>query len=666
MLAPHNLYRASLVAAVAAVGLVCGVTPALAKDFRADYAVTYSLQPESGQMHVRQQVTLTNQAPNLRASSYSLTLESGGYKNLVAKDSRGNLPFKESKNSDGLPVITFTFNDRVVGVGSQLKWTLDYDSPTLAHKNGQVWDVAIPRVKEHPSYDIGTYTANLSIPKSAGKEAFVSPAPDKRGENGDALTYTFSKDHVLPAGIIAAFGDAQVFKFNLKYHLQNPNIGQASTEIALPPDMAPYQQVIYDRLDPAPVSLRTDRDGNTMATYYLKSRQSLDVTFTGWSRNPSYNPKLDSPKKISDIPQSLTSAFTSEQKYWETSDPALIKKAKELVDPSKPAVDNARAIYAYVTTTMHYNTARINKDLKRLGASEAFKNPDNAVCMEFTDVFVTLARIAGIPAREVDGYAYTADSSNQPIFYPGLGSDILHAWAQIYLPDAGWVNVDPTWGSTTGGVDFFGRSDLNRVGFAIKGYSSQTPYAAGSYKTNDKQDGDVKVEFSTVTKTGEPKISTTLGSNLVISGFGSSLPLKISNTGTVAAYHVSPSYTLASPLKLKSDKSSKTDILLPGQTTTVTLPVTTSGWLDRSTSIIDVKVAAMRFDQKDAGIAAQLQVRTTPIFLGPAVPYIGLFFLVAGSLWGAWYGLHHMYRRQSRDTRLSNESPDAVQRLAKD
>src|SRR5690606_15474610 len=139
--------RLMVVAGLLAGALVLA-QPVAAGDFQADYTIDYTLNPDTGLTHVQQRVTLTNKAPNLRASSYSLTLDKDGYQNLTAADSRGRIAVKETIAEDGTPTLTFTFNDRVVGVGNKLVWTIDYDSPTLIQKQGQIWDVTIPRVKE--------------------------------------------------------------------------------------------------------------------------------------------------------------------------------------------------------------------------------------------------------------------------------------------------------------------------------------------------------------------------------------------------------------------------------------------------------------------------------------------------------------------------------------
>ncbi len=653
---PH-LYKSLAAGLLAIAFFVILVQPAWAKDFQADYVVDYTLDTTNQVMKVKQQISLTNKQPNLRASSYSLTLESNSYKNLKAYDSRGALAFTE-KDANGAPTITFTFNDKVVGAGNKLQWTIEYDSTSLAKKNGQMWDISIPRIKPHDSYDIASYKANLITPVDLEEAHYMTPGTNSVTTSGSNRIYAFTKDQIMPAGIIAAFGQAQVFKFTLLYHLNNPNIGQASTEIALPPDIPGYQQIIYDQLDPQPVKMRTDQDGNTLATYYLGPSANLDVAFTGWARIDQKKVALDSTELASSLPPELVKNYTVYQKYWETDNDTLKSKVDEITDPNKPVIENARAIYDYVTQTLNYNTARIDENLARMGAAAAMNEPDNAVCMEFTDLFITMARIAGIPAREIDGYAYTTGKDAQPIYYPEIGSDILHAWAQIYLPGDGWVMVDPTWGSTTDGIDFFGQIDLNRVAFAIKGLSSQTPYAAGAYKTSAEQDGDVTVAFSDTDQTGLPKLTTALNNPVLSASFGQAPNLAVTNTGNTTAYNVH--------LKTASQGNTSQPIdhqqsrLLPGETITVSIKnINNSLFADQQIKVITTTTAT-DFYQQDITDQQSFDIEVASIFKSTIAPILVVMTVILITIGGVWYGLHWLHDR--REKQLSQpDKPQLVQ-----
>ncbi len=58
------------------------------------------------------------------------------------------------------------------------------------------------------------------------------------------------------------------------------------------------------------------------------------------------------------------------------------------------------------------------------------------VCQDFTHLFCAIARANQIPARYVSGYL------NQTSGY--LGDSQMHAWAEVFVPNIGWVGFDPT------------------------------------------------------------------------------------------------------------------------------------------------------------------------------------------------------------------------------
>jgi len=61
-------------------------------------------------------------------------------------------------------------------------------------------------------------------------------------------------------------------------------------------------------------------------------------------------------------------------------------------------------------------------------------------CTEYSQLFVTLARAAGLPARDVSGFVYNGNDQN-----PMLSG---HAWVEVMI-DGQWIGMDPTWGETT-------------------------------------------------------------------------------------------------------------------------------------------------------------------------------------------------------------------------
>ena len=76
-------------------------------------------------------------------------------------------------------------------------------------------------------------------------------------------------------------------------------------------------------------------------------------------------------------------------------------------------------------------------------------------CRDLALLMIEAVRSLDLAARFVSGYLYMADRDGAHV----IGSGATHAWCQVYLPGAGWVEFDPTNG-------IVGNRDLIRVAVA--------------------------------------------------------------------------------------------------------------------------------------------------------------------------------------------------------
>ena len=63
------------------------------------------------------------------------------------------------------------------------------------------------------------------------------------------------------------------------------------------------------------------------------------------------------------------------------------------------------------------------------------------VCQDFAHLDIAGLRAMGLPARYVSGYLLTRPPPGKQKL---RGSDASHAWVSVFLPDCGWVDMDPT------------------------------------------------------------------------------------------------------------------------------------------------------------------------------------------------------------------------------
>jgi len=91
-------------------------------------------------------------------------------------------------------------------------------------------------------------------------------------------------------------------------------------------------------------------------------------------------------------------------------------------------------------------------------------------CRDLTVLLIEAARCLGFGARVVTGYLYNPFSDNGD--GAAIGAGTTHAWADIYLPGAGWIAYDPTNGTINGG---------NLIRVAVTRDISQAVPVSGSF-----------------------------------------------------------------------------------------------------------------------------------------------------------------------------------------
>ncbi|MDQ3098939.1 MAG: transglutaminase domain-containing protein [bacterium] len=464
--------KLALIAALILSISVFTVHASAASDFTESDTVKYTIN-EDGSTHVTQNIRITNLTAEYYTNKYTLGVGSAKISNLKAYDKAKSIK-ADFKQEASTSAINLNFADQVIGKNTTRNFTIEYDSESITQKLGTSWSISIPKIS---SNGLKEYIVTVSVPASFGAASTIFPKPASAEEAGIHTNYTFSTEQMIMSGITMNFGDKQVYTMGLTYHLSNSQRNSVYTEIALPMN-TPFQTVVYESILPKPQSVIADEDGNYIAKYILKPKETIQVQVI--AKAIVYLSRQNK-EVLSDTQRKV---LTQKQPYWDVDDPQIASLAATLKTPEN--------IYRYVVDTLTYNSSKTNTNIDRVGAKGILSSPENSVCMEFTDLFIALARAAGIPTREINGYAYTNDSKLRPA---SLSQDTLHAWPEYYDEQKGWIPVDPTWENTTNGVDYFNSFDLNHIAFVRKGQSSETPYPAGAYRGEDLDTRDIVVNF---------------------------------------------------------------------------------------------------------------------------------------------------------------------------
>jgi len=225
------------------------------------------------------------------------------------------------------------------------------------------------------------------------------------------------------------------------------------------------QRSILVSISPSPNATLTDvNNPNNVILYYkvdLSPGESFDISF-------AYLITLSDTKVIINennigeynVSDEIYVNYTKAEDKIESNDSLIISQAASIVGNETNPYRKAKLIYNWVASHLSYELMNEEK-----GALWALQNL-RGDCSEYTDLFVALCRAAGIPARKVTGWAI----SDLLYPYPGLQLSYTdmpgHAWAEIFIPNYGWVPADPTWGDA--GYYLWGQLDAAHI-TAIRG-----------------------------------------------------------------------------------------------------------------------------------------------------------------------------------------------------
>lgn len=105
----------------------------------------------------------------------------------------------------------------------------------------------------------------------------------------------------------------------------------------------------------------------------------------------------------------------------------------EMQDPDSSPLGYASQFCTYVCKNFEYKKGITTVDTT---LSEIWQLK-TGVCQDFAHVLLAMLRLIGIPARYVSGYICPNKNGMR-------GEGATHAWAEAYIPFAGWIGFDPT------------------------------------------------------------------------------------------------------------------------------------------------------------------------------------------------------------------------------
>jgi hypothetical protein len=190
-----------------------------------------------------------------------------------------------------------------------------------------------------------------------------------------------------------------------------------------------YRQTVILNQPPANCKLKNKKD-NMFFFFQQKVRTKTAISL---ERIVSIypNPSTISPRipwgRVSEIPRALQRKYNQNFPYWPIDSPAIQEISQESWFSTDNLTSWVHAVSNYIIKKIKYP----EKQDTRLGADQVLRT-GRGDCDEFTDLFITLARIRGIPCRRITGFfIHHTNHEAEP-----------HAWAELHSPVHGWIPID--------------------------------------------------------------------------------------------------------------------------------------------------------------------------------------------------------------------------------
>lgn len=226
-------------------------------------------------------------------------------------------------------------------------------------------------------------------------------------------------------------------QYTVHQHLTLINEGDAQPDkqnlwVALIQDLSPYQTVLSRTIFPDSYVLVVDEYGNQYAEFDLSDHPAGTVINIETDYKVAINELVyDLSSCYGDLPDD----FNQPELHIESANPQIVALAKNLSAGKKTVCEQVRAFYDYVGDELIYT---YNHDAWGAQAALGLMGAD---CTEYASLTIALSRVNQIPSRYYEGLLYLEKSKKNSQI-----AQTEHAWLDVYLPEIGWMAMDPTLG----------------------------------------------------------------------------------------------------------------------------------------------------------------------------------------------------------------------------
>jgi transglutaminase-like putative cysteine protease/sugar lactone lactonase YvrE len=309
------------------------------------------------------------------------------------------------------------------------------------------------------------------------------------GKNLWAADYQQDKIYLLKTHDGEKFRTFDTHREKITFYDQITNFGPgtlktADIHIALPVDR-PNQKIAGDlSYQPAFTDILKDKWGQQTAHFHKENvppggKVEFTMTTSAEISELRYFIYPDEVGTLADIPAGIKEKYLENNDKYQFDHPVIQNAVKEAVGDETNPYWIFRNIFDYLREKMSYEM------VGGWNTAPTVLARGTGSCSEYTFVYISMCRAAGLPARYVGAVVVRGDYASM--------DDVFHRWVEVYLPNYGWVPIDPS-----GGDQDWPRDQANYIGHVATRYLITTESGGGSetmgwtYNFNDFWTSDPK------------------------------------------------------------------------------------------------------------------------------------------------------------------------------
>ena len=253
-------------------------------------------------------------------------------------------------------------------------------------------------------------------------------------------------------------------------------------------------------ISPTPSNLRWIHDafGNcvAIATFASKARELRFETNIALDHTPSAAPNFQMDERAKSYPfsydaEDLTDLAPTIRRHHDGPDDAIARWALQFINAS--GTTDTGHLLMTMTNAIKEGFSYLRRTDPGTQEPQVTLSTMKGTCRDFALLMMEAVRSLGFAARFVTGYIYVPSRDGSTT----RGGGSTHAWCQVYLPGAGWVEFDPTNG-------IIGNRDLIRVGVAREPRQAIPLWGTYLGKRGDPMGMTVQVNVTTADAAAAP------------------------------------------------------------------------------------------------------------------------------------------------------------------